>query len=72
VNELLSEGKILSSSNVLPPPDMPLGMVMAPKDTRLHEIFIFYRGEVYLCSLAGSTSAGTPPYASCYGVWPDP
>ena len=71
--ELLSNGKILSSAALTSPlknPSLGLG-VSAPTDTRIHEVFMFYRGEVYLCHLIGAKSSGTAPYPSCYGSWRD-
>lgn len=69
--ELLSNGKILSSASLTSSPnDHGLGLgVSAPMGARIHEVFILYRGEVYLCHLTGAKSSGTAPYASCYGSW---
>ena len=68
--ELLADGKVISSSTLtsLPLGDNSFG-VSPPKDTRIHETFILYLGEVYLCHLVGSKSSGTRPYATCYGSW---
>lgn len=61
--EVLSNGKVLSSETLTP--------LNAPSDTRVHEMFIFYRGEVYLCHLTGRMLSATAPIASCYGSWND-
>jgi len=70
VRSVLSEGKILSSA-LLTPSDNELGDLgfgpSFPKGTRIHEVFVFHKGEIYLCHLSGSRNSGTPPYASCVG-----
>ena len=70
--ELLSDGKVISSSSLtsLPRSDSLVG-ASPPKDTRIHEMFILYRSELYLCHLVASKASGTRPYATCYGSWAD-
>jgi hypothetical protein len=72
--ELLENGRVLSSATVSGTDVATLGgigpkMRSAPTDTRIHEAFVYYRGEVYLCHFVGAKGGSTPPYASCYGYW---
>jgi len=71
--ELLESGTILSSSTISGT-NIEIGgsgssIRAAPTDTRVHEAFIYYAGEVYLCHFVGAKGSSTPPYASCYGYW---
>lgn len=64
--EVMAKGRVLSSTSVVAATSGPLGTTK-PQGTRIHELFIEYQGGIYLCHLTGSTTSGTPPYASCVG-----
>lgn len=67
---VLSEGKILSSASLSLGASNSDGLGLAaatPQGTRIHEIFVYYKDEIYLCHLVGAKDSGTPPYASCVG-----
>ena len=68
--ELLENGKILSSTTITGTDNkIADNLRAAPTDTRIHEAFIYYKNELFLCHFVGSKAAATPPYASCFGYW---
>ena len=63
---VLAEGRPLASVS-LSEAHRPALPGMLPEGTRMHELFIAHGDGLYLCYLKGSTTSGTPPYASCFG-----
>lgn len=61
---ILSEGRILSTAAIYTERGLDSAV---PINTRIHEAFILWEGNVYLCHMVGSRSSGTRPYAGCYG-----
>ena len=67
--ELLAEGKVLSSALLSGTGSARIGV--PPTDTRIHELFILYQDEIFLCHLVGSKSSPSPAWASCFGELPN-
>ena len=65
--QIISEGRVLSSEALTPRPTANLYASPIPKETRVHEAYIAYNSELYLCYFVGNPDAGTPPYATCHG-----
>lgn len=66
-SEILSEGKIISASAITPDHELPKYGSPIPEEVRIHEVFVMYNGDLFLCHMTAARKSKMYPSAMCFG-----
>jgi hypothetical protein len=64
--EILSGGKVISASALTSGYEVPQYGSAIPGDLRVHEVFVVYNDDLFLCHMTGAKKNKTQPSAMCW------
>ena len=64
--EILSGGKVISASSLTSDYEVPQYGSAIPDDLRIHEVFVVYDDDLFLCHMTAAKKNNTQPSAVCW------